>query len=397
MEQGPVPPQGGRSADEAPPPKAPALSDNSILDGRMEAVPAVERSAVLVDHLAPRTSGDGLDWIADLAVSAEQYSLSVPEVRRAATDLAWLARLAEQRYPGDLEWDPARGVAGSRMKRLVLAYVHGQRLRFDYRFRELQTRCNAWLAEFHDDALILSFAAFAGLGCRASNGLDLFNRSVQAPDADSKSRQVSLTAIWFADHLVEQPETLLRLSDDMMARGEDNENIHYRRAAALRRLGKYDEALVEIDLAIDLFGVGNMLVHEQYAQERRTIIATRDMRRQANETAAQLSAEISVRVDERINEASAAMEARIDEASGHLAQRVAVAQELVSEGLLKMVEVLGLFVTLLGFLIGSGTVIIKAKTFPERAIAMAVVVVGALVFFGLLRLITSVRRRRPPS
>jgi hypothetical protein len=80
-------------------------------------------------------------------------------------------------------------------------------------------------------------------------------------------------------------------------------------------------------------------------------------------------------------------------ASRHLTEQVSVAQELVSEGLLKMVEVLGLFVTLLGFLIGSGTVIIKAKTFPERAIAMSVVVVGALAFFGLLRLVMHIRRR----
>ncbi len=280
------------------------------------------------------------------------------------------------------------------MQRLVLAYVHGQRLRFDYRFRESQARCNEWLGEFHDDALIMSFAAFGGIGSRASNGLDLFHRAVRAPDTDNKSLQVCLSAIWFADHLEEQAETLLSLADDMMARGEVNENIHYRRAAALRRLGRYDEALAAIDLAIDLFGVGNILVHEQYAQERRTIINTRDMRQQAAETAAALGDEISARVDERIDQASAAMEQKIDEASRHLTQRVTVAQELVSEGLLKMVEVLGLFVTLLGFLIGSGTVIVKAKTFSERAIAMSVVVVGALVFFGLLRLVTNVRRRQ---
>ena len=94
-------------------------------------------------------------------------------------------------------------------------------------------------------------------------------------------------------------------------------------------------------------------------------------------------------------EASAEMEARISEASDQLAQRVNIAQELVASGLLKLVEVLGLFVTLLGFLIGSGTVIIKAKTFSERAIAMSLVLVGTVAFFGLLRLVTSVRRRRP--
>lgn len=390
MEQGSVPPQGRHPADDAPPPPEDPTDD---LNERMRLVPAAERPAVLVDHLALRASSDGLDWIADLARGADHYGLSVPEIRRAATDLAWMARVAEQRYPGELEWGAARGLGGSRTQRLVLAYVHGQRLRFDYRFREILARCNEWLTEFHDDALILSFAAFGGLGSRALNGLDLYTRAVQAPDADSKSRQVALTAIWFADHLEEQADTLLRLSDQMMARGEDNENIHYRRAAALRRLGRYDEALTEIDLAIDLFGVGNMLVHEQYAQERRTIIHTRDMRRQAAETAAQLGDEIAARVDERIDQASAALEEKVDEASRHLTERVSVAQELVSEGLLKMVEVLGLFVTLLGFLIGSGTVIIKAKTFPERAIAMSVVVVGALAFFGLLRLVMHIRRR----
>ncbi|WP_141954755.1 hypothetical protein [Actinoallomurus bryophytorum] len=359
----------------------------------MRLVPAAERPAVLVDHFTARASSEGLDWIAGLARSAEQYGLSVPEIRRVATDLAWKARLAGQRYPGALEWGAARGLSGSRTQRLVLAYVHGQRLRFDYRFREILERCNEWLSEFHDDALILGFAAFGGLGSRALNGLDLYNRAIQAPDTDTKSRHVCLTAIWFADHLEEQPDILLSLSDEMMARGENDENIHYRRAAALRRLGKYDDALTEIDLAIDLFGVGDMLVHEQYAQERRTIIHTRDMRRQAAEAAVHIGDEIAARVDERIDQASAALEEKVNEASRHLTERVSVAQELVSEGLLKMVEVLGLFVTLLGFLIGSGTVIIKAKTFSERAIAMSVVVVGALLFFGLLRLVMHVRRR----
>ncbi|WP_147341206.1 tetratricopeptide repeat protein, partial [Actinomadura logoneensis] len=74
---------------------------------------------------------------------------------------------------------------------------------------------------------------------------------------------------------------LLSLSETMRASGEGDPNVHYRRAAALRRLGRYDEALVEIDLAIEPIGVGSMLVREQYAQERRAISDARDMRRQA--------------------------------------------------------------------------------------------------------------------
>ena len=156
MQQGSVPSQDRHPADDAPPPPSKSTSD---LDERMRLVPAAERPAVLVDHLAVRASSDGLDWIADLARSAEQYGLSVPELRRTATDLAWMARVAERRYPGALEWGVARGLSGSRTHWLVLAYVHGQRLRFDYRFREILARCNEWLTEFHDDALILSLVA----------------------------------------------------------------------------------------------------------------------------------------------------------------------------------------------------------------------------------------------
>jgi hypothetical protein len=136
MEQGAVPPQGHRSADD------------QTLDERLAGVSPLGRAAVVVSYLAPRTSSDALDWITELAIIAGQHRLSIPELRRVATDLAWLARLAEQRCPGDQEWGLARDVVGSRMKRLVLAYVHDQRLRFDYRFQELRERSNEWLTEF---------------------------------------------------------------------------------------------------------------------------------------------------------------------------------------------------------------------------------------------------------
>ena len=55
---------------------------------------------------------------------------------------------------------------------------------------------------------------------------------------------MALTAIRFADHLDEQPDTLLRLSEEMMARGEDDQNIHYRSAAAMRRLAVMHAAAV---------------------------------------------------------------------------------------------------------------------------------------------------------
>lgn len=373
-------------------------STNDPLDDKIAISSELERPAVIVDHFAPQTAGESLAWIDDLGTRAERYALTLPEIRKIATDLAWIARMNGQRYPGEVEWNLARSFSGSRMKRLVLAYVNGQRLRFDYKFTQLRTQCNKWLAEFSNDSLILGLAAFAALGSRASNGMDLYRRALEAPDADDKTRQVCLAGIAFADNIPEQGDSLLRLSDDMMARGELNENVCYRRAIALRKLGRYDEALTEIDLAIDMLNAsGHTLVHEQYSQERRAIISAQDMHLQAEHMVAELREKLSARMDEQIEAASAKLEEKINEATARLDERVDSAQELVSDGLLKMVEILGLFVTLLGFVVGTGEVVIRARTFGERAIAMGLVVVGSLVFFILLRMVTSFRRERRPA
>jgi tetratricopeptide (TPR) repeat protein len=360
----------------------------------MASTPPQEHAAVIVAHLADRTAATcNLDWIVELADRAEQYSLSVPDIRLAASDLAWVARENGQAYPGDAEWALARGLDGSESKRLVLAYVHGQRLRYDFRFELLFAQCNGWLREFGDDALILGLATFGALGAREDIGLDLYARAAGSANADNKSRHVCLAAIWFADHLEDQPTTLLELSAEMMTRGEGDGNVHRRRATALRKLGRYQEALVEIDRAIDQLPIGNNLIHQEYVQERLSIIAAQDMDRRAEVMTQALGEQILARADERIQAATAVLDERISEATARMNLKVDNAQHMMSASLLKMVEVLGLFVTLTGFLIGSGAVIVKAQSFGQRAIAMGLLVVGSLVFFGLLRAVTGFRRR----
>lgn len=368
--------------------------DGDELAERMRAASDMEKAPVLVDHLAPGTSEAPSAWVDELVSRTEEFGFSVPQIRRAATDLAWMARMNAQPYVDDEDRARVQRASNSRTARLCLAYIDGQRLRFDYRFEALHRRCLDWLTEFEDDALIRSLAAFAALGMRSSNGLNMFRRAVDAPDADDKSNHVCLTAIWFADHLPEQPQVMLRLSDEMMARGQENEVVYYRRATSYRKLGQFDEALYEIDRAIDGLGVGDTLRHEQFTQERRAIVLARDLHGQIQRSADDIAAAISAQVDQKVAAASADLEERLNEASLRLAQRIDVAQEMVSSGLLKMVEILGLFVALIGFVAGSGTVIVKAKDFEQRTLAMVLVVIGSLIFFALLRLVTTVGRRR---
>lgn len=377
---------------DVPPQRHSPESDQ--LAERMRAASDVEKAGVLVDHLAGRTSGLPSAWVDEFVSLVDRFALPVPQIRKSATDLAWLARTNGQRYLDDDDRARVLAATNTRVARLCLAYIHGQRLRFDFKFAQLHRQCVDWLTEFDDDALIMSFAAFAALGSRASNGLDLFRRAVDAPDADDKSNQVCLTGIWLADHLSEQAQVMLRLSDEMMAHGQEGAILYYRRASAFRKLGQFDDALYEIDRAMDALEAGDALVHEQLTQERRAIVLSRDLQSHIERSAEAIGATIADRVDEKVNAASAELEQRLNEASLRLAQRVDVAQEMVSSGLLKMVEILGLFVALVGFIAGSGAVVIKADDFNERALAMGLVVVGSLVFFGLLRLVTTVGRRR---
>ncbi|GAA4234529.1 hypothetical protein GCM10022254_39570 [Actinomadura meridiana] len=72
-----------------------------------------------------------------------------------------------------------------------------------------------------------------------------------------------------------------------------------------------------------------------------------------------------------------------------------MAQEMASSGLLKIVEISGLFVAQVGFVLSSGAVVIKSDGFGEHALSTVLVVIGSLTFFGLLRAATTVGRRRP--
>jgi tetratricopeptide (TPR) repeat protein len=341
-----------------------------------------ERLMLLRDHLA-RGVGDGsLGWVGELSVRAARHELSLAELRSLATDVAWLSREAGEEYPSRGGRSVRQAEPRDRLHALVVAYVLGQRLRFDFKFDALGSLAQEWLGEFEGDALVLSFAAFAALGLRAPHGLDLYRQATAAPDADRRSRHVCLAGMWLADHVEGQPEMLLELSNKMMAKGEIDENVFYRRASALRKLGKHDQALDEIDRAISMLGVGNNRVHQDYMRERESILVTMQMQRHADALAEKIGAELREQADKRIEEASVVLRGRVE-----------TAQRFVSDSMLKIVEILGLFVTLAGFLIGSGAVVFRASTFTERVVAMIIVVAGSLLFFILLRLVTSFRRK----
>jgi hypothetical protein len=247
-------------------------------------------------------------------------------------------------------------------------YYVGQRLRFDFKFRELQQLTQGWLAS--GDALLTALAGFAALGRHDPFGRLLVDKALAAEDADEKSRHICLHALWFSQDAADL-ELLLDLSAQMLTAGEGGANAHYRRAGALRTLGRYDEALAEIELAIERHGSGDNRVHQDYVRERELILAVQRTAGVADATVARL----------------ADLEQRLDE-------RLVKAEDLVNDGLLRTIEILGLFLALTGFVVGTSTAAVKSSNWWQLVVAMALLVAGSAAFLVMMRWVVSSQRSR---
>jgi hypothetical protein len=350
---------------------------------RREASPA-KQVELLERELLPRLAPGSVDWVFDLAEIAAQADVSLEAVRRATSNLAWQARDIGQRMPAAGDWQRCNQAPDPLAVRRILAYAHGFRLRFDFRFEELAKQASGWLTDVPDDGLIQALAAFAALGAHSERAEPLLRHAMAAVDYDSVCRWTCLHGLWFGTHLPDQADRIIELSDEMIGRGEDAANLYYWRAFALRRLDQLDAAVASIDRAIMLLPVGQNAVHQDYVRERELIQTTQLLKDQISALAGDIGAQLRDEFDEYLYEVEADLERH-----SHTAQRI------VSESLLSLMEVLGLFVTLAGFLIGSGAIVFQAEGFWQQLAGIGLLLVGSVAFFLILRGVVRFRRSRP--
>ncbi|MEU8394927.1 hypothetical protein AB0C28_07055 [Nonomuraea sp. NPDC048892] len=331
-----------------------------------------DRIQILVDHVGWLVGEEGdWPWVGELARVAKSAHLTLAEVRDVSSEVAWRSRQAgEEMPPADLA--PDKGI-DAEVFGIVLAYVRGQRFRFDFRFQELYSAAEEWRRIYPDDALMCAFGAFAACGLRLPDGLSLFRASVEAADADKVSRHVSLTAAWMAQYLPEQATLILELAGRMITLGEGDAVLYFRRARGHSRLGQYERALDDIYRAMDLLGSGQTDVHADYVREWQIICAEMAMEQKARDLATEVVAKAR-------EEAEA---------------RVKAAEAMVSDGLARVVEILGLFVTLVTFAVGGGALLLMRTTnWTQGLTTVAIIGGGSLGFFMLLRWVVWAKRRR---
>ncbi|MEU4576346.1 hypothetical protein [Nonomuraea sp. NPDC023979] len=233
----------------------------------------------------------------------------------------------------------------------------------------------------YDDALIRAFAAYAALGLRHPDALNLYRQSIDASDADQVSRHVCLDGLWMGDHITDQAQLLLDLSGYMIGRGEGGGNLYFRRARAFSRLGDTERARFDVYRAIDMLPPGNNAIHQDYVREMQIISTRADLEEAGRRLLDQVRQEVRETAQQEVADATKVM-----------GERIKSAERLVGDGLLKVVEILGLFVTLAAFVVGGGFAMLKAESWEQITGSAALIGVGSLAFFALLRLIMRWRR-----
>jgi hypothetical protein len=220
-----------------------------------------------LEELVVADSTGQAPWIEELARAATDLNLSTAELRSAATQLTWISRRLGQPIPTLSDHCSNPGTIG-----LIHLYVCGQRLRFDFNFKGLETFIhNHQHSLYAPDALVQSFRVFAGLGARQSGATEDLQKVLRLEDIDSRARQVCLAGIWSAYTVPDQGNLLLGLANEMIALGEADGTVYFRRAAANRLLGNYQAALDDIDHALSMVQPGNNEINQDYLRERQLI------------------------------------------------------------------------------------------------------------------------------
>jgi tetratricopeptide (TPR) repeat protein len=371
-----------------------------------------EQVEILAEGLMPRLTPDSVAWVFALADIADRNDLDLHVVRRCAAELARVARDKGQRMPADDDWQRCGETPSPAAARRTLAYVHGHRLRLDLKFQELNLAAPKWLVAHPNDALLHSLYAYAALGRRADRAPRLLDRVAALPDYDGSCRAVCLHGLWFASHMPDQADRILALSEEMIRKDEHDPDTFYWRAYALRRDGRYDEALTSIDRAIGLLPVGRHAEHDAYEQERVLISTTRLLGDQVRELgdqlqgqsrhhhdqlaaqAAQYQDQLAAQFGHQQDRQQEQFETHRDELRVETEQHAGAARRIVSDSLLGIVEVLALFAVLVSYLVALVALAVRADQLWQSLATIGVMVLGAAGIFWAMRTVARLDRGR---
>ncbi|MFF2378361.1 hypothetical protein ACFVUW_28625 [Streptomyces xiamenensis] len=237
---------------------------------------APTREAVL--DIAAHDVADHFDgpWTERAEYWAELIRPSWQESAHFCADLAWKARAAGSSTLVHLTADQALGDERTLTSRTRL-HLYGLGLRYDFRCAALADLFTRRGRPADLDPFSRSLHAFALLGRSDQDGLHLIDPLMEESADHPKVAHALLHGLWLGHDLPEQPHRILALLDrPPFTRGPDAVAL-FRKAAALRRLRRFEEALAAISQAMEALPPGaDPSVHGDLVRERALILIARE-------------------------------------------------------------------------------------------------------------------------
>ncbi|KOT43721.1 hypothetical protein ADK47_08245 [Streptomyces rimosus subsp. rimosus] len=218
-------------------------------------------------------------WPDRLAQDLHDLDADWRESAEVCADVAWTARAAGHSVLDLLPPAQVTAAGPDPVTTRTFRHLYLSALRFDFRCPTLQ----ALVEQLPDTALrsldcySRALYAFALLGQSRPAGLTVMDEVLAEAGEHDKTLHVLLHGLWLGQDLDQGTQRLLALSARPAFAPGTDPIVLFRRAGALRRLGRYDDGLAALDRALDLLPPGDIAVHADLVRERSLICAARDL------------------------------------------------------------------------------------------------------------------------
>ena len=321
--------------------------------------------------LLKRFEDDIENWDEMLRSVAQHDSTTTEFLVEFAPDLAWRMRQNEI-IIRDKYQDDELCVITDRMTRFAFQYLALTMARFNYDCERIRSLLETFDKRLLDESgIFTAFELFA----------ELFLRQDPAPERIQKFAQeqkFSKNLIIVLQGMCLAPTNnygfeIEFVADKVLTFTQRDPHVWARRAIGYMRQGRFEEALQDTEKALHLLDRSALQVHDQYSYQRTQIIERIDVAESQRLLQEQFEESLKKGVDEAIS--------LMDERSHDL--------------LFRIMEILGLFVALIGVLATTvGVSIAGNLTFTERILILSTSSVFIIFFFVMIHVLTKPKHRR---
>lgn len=250
-------------------------SDQTLLQAAT-AGEAMRATAFDITRFALEASLDD-EWPHKAETWLELLQASWSESARFCAALAWTARQAGTSALLHLPPEQVMRTPPLTITARTRLHLYAVALRYDFRCRTLQNFLEEHPSRVTDlDPFTQALYAFALLGQSDVTGLDHIDPLLANSSDDPKVAHCLLHGLWLGENLPNQPDRLLHLLRAPAFADKPDAIALFRKATALRRLRRYDEALSSIDDAREQLPLdADPSIHADLTRERTLITAAR--------------------------------------------------------------------------------------------------------------------------